>query len=321
MEGNEAIPKPLFESAPCPNGCEGESQVLFTARDRLFRLPGEFTVVKCGTCSLIRTDPRPTQDTIGFFYPETDYCAYLPLPQTAAVNTTRAWRVFRYAYQKLVRRNTRNVPSIRPGKMLEIGCATGHFLAEMAAKGWQVQGVEMSPGAAAQARAAGFEVSCGALESLPDLPGGFDLIAAWMVVEHLHDPVLSLRKLARWGSPGCWLAISVPDATDFQLRLFRDRWFALQAPTHLYHFTVKSIRQVLAQGGWRVERVFYQRSLANYSRSLSYVFEDVGAPSWLSMLPRRLADERLMYPISCLLAALRETGLITVWARKAEVLD
>ena len=33
-------------------------------------------------------------------------------------------------------------------------------------------------------------------------PGSFDVICAWQVVEHLHDPVSSLRRCFEWLVPG-----------------------------------------------------------------------------------------------------------------------
>src|SRR3546814_19345766 len=63
-----------------------------------------------------------------------------------------------------------------------------------------------------------------------DLP--VDLIVGWMVLEHLHQPLAVLRKLRRWIQPDGWLVLSVPDAGSLEFRVFGDRWYALQLPTH-----------------------------------------------------------------------------------------
>ncbi|MEJ7712387.1 MAG: hypothetical protein WKF84_21660 [Pyrinomonadaceae bacterium] len=51
-------------------GCAPDDEPLFGGRDRLHDLPGIFQVVKCRVCGLMRTNPRPTPEAIGFYYPE-----------------------------------------------------------------------------------------------------------------------------------------------------------------------------------------------------------------------------------------------------------
>src|ERR1044071_1732015 len=56
--------------------CEGEnSDLLFPARDRLHRLPGDFAFVRCALCHLVRLSPRPVASQIASYYPD-DYYSY-----------------------------------------------------------------------------------------------------------------------------------------------------------------------------------------------------------------------------------------------------
>src|SRR3546814_20558991 len=59
----------------------------------------------------------------------------------------------------------------------------------------------------------------------PETP--FDVVVGWMVLEHLHEPLAALKKLRRWVRQDGWLVLSVPDAGGLELKLFRDRWYAL----------------------------------------------------------------------------------------------
>src|SRR5439155_8384599 len=45
---------------------------LFAARDRLHGLPGQFWIVRCARCALLRTSPRPTGSALSAYYPD-DY--------------------------------------------------------------------------------------------------------------------------------------------------------------------------------------------------------------------------------------------------------
>lgn len=55
-----------LENVMCQLGCHQNDEFLFAGSDRLHNLPGKFSVIKCKTCGLIRTSPRPTLDTIRF---------------------------------------------------------------------------------------------------------------------------------------------------------------------------------------------------------------------------------------------------------------
>jgi len=203
--------------------------------------------------------------------------------------------------------------------MLEIGCASGAFLHRMAAQGWQVQGIEFSSAAAQAAIQAGYKVHAGALETAPTPSSRFNLIVGWMVLEHLHDPVAGLRKLRAWAHPDAALVLSVPNAGALEFVLFRQRWYALQLPTHLYHFTPGTIREILEAGGWELEKVHHQRVLSNLVASLGYLMQDRGH----LRLARRLIEfpERagrlmdILFPLAWILSLFGQTGRMTIWAK------
>ena len=59
----------LFEDVSCDFCGSHEVQPLFSGPDRLLGLPGEFAVVRCTRCGLLRQNLRPTAETIDFYYP------------------------------------------------------------------------------------------------------------------------------------------------------------------------------------------------------------------------------------------------------------
>ena len=65
-----------LEAVPCPLGCAPDDEIVVRGHDRLHELPGEFTVVRCRGCGLLRTTPRPTPEAMGFYYPA-EYGPYL----------------------------------------------------------------------------------------------------------------------------------------------------------------------------------------------------------------------------------------------------
>lgn len=311
-----------LESANCPLNCAPADQLLLEGHDRLHGIPGNFTVVKCGSCGLMRTSPRPTAATIGAYYPD-EYGPYKgTLIDPAHDRDAGGIKATLIALVKSIfDTKAHALPPMPRGRMLEIGCASGSFLHHMSGLGWDVEGVEFSDDAAASARALGHQVTTGALESIEKSDGSFDLVVGWMVLEHLHDPVGGLRKLARWSRPGAALAISVPDAGAREFRMFGPRWYALQLPTHLFHYDTRSIRKILDAGGWRVTRIQHHRTLANLIASLGYWLCDKGVAG----IGRHLVDfpERggrvgalLLFPMAFIAALAGQTGRMTVWAER-----
>jgi 2-polyprenyl-3-methyl-5-hydroxy-6-metoxy-1,4-benzoquinol methylase len=310
----------MLEVVACPLGCSRNDEDVLIGHDLLHDLPGEFTVVKCNTCGLMRTNPRPTPATIGFYYPD-DYGPYVgtrvhharPKPSIVIKE------LFKPLFRLIFNFNVTALPTMAPGRMLEIGCASGAFLHHMAGQGWQVQGIEFSEKAAQAAAQLGYRIHAGPLETAPQPDEPVDLIVGWMVLEHLHDPVGGLQKLREWAKPGAWLALSVPNAGSLEFRLFKDKWYALQLPTHFHHFTPATLEKVLSASGWKLEKVHHQRVLSNLIASTGYVLRDKG----YAKLGQKLIDfpERgrwmvyALYPLAWLFSVLGQTGRMTVWAR------
>lgn len=319
MSPSTAAPVAL-ESAPCPLGCPAGDNPVLVGRDRLYDLPGDFTVVRCQTCGLMRTDPRPTPGTMGFYYPD-EYGPYQGTRVDGATAPGPSRNRWRRRLRQAIRMYTDCLPDVPAGRLLEVGCASGAFLHRMAARGWDVEGIEFSPTAAAAAGALGYPVHVGLVEMAPPPSRPYDLVVGWMVLEHLHDPVLALRKLYAWTRPDGWLAVSVPNAGSLELTLFKARWYGLHLPNHLFHYTPRTLARVLDASGWRLERVFHQRVLSNAIASTGFVLRECGVcgrlAEWLVDLPVRGGRTHdLLYPLAWLLAAFGQTGRMTAWARR-----
>lgn len=309
-----------FEGAPCPLSCSPRDQVILTGEDRLNGLPGHFTVVKCLSCGLMRTEPRPSPEKMGSFYPES-YGPYVGT-RIKTGRKTSTWKSgVTHVVKKIIRFNTQVLPELVPGHMLEIGCASGSFLHKMAEQGWDVEGIEVSSDAAHLAQASGYRVHIGTLESAPDARVPYDLVVGWMVLEHLHEPVLALQKLQRWVKPGGYLVLSVPNTASLEFKIFKDAWYALQLPTHLYHYSPKTLELVLKQSGWELEKIYHQRVLSNLVASIGYKlgdwFPNIKVSKWLVKLPNNAVWlNYLLYPFAYLFSTVGQTGRMTVWARK-----
>jgi SAM-dependent methyltransferase len=310
-----------LESVGCPMGCPPDDEFVVTGHDRLHGVAGQFSVVRCRGCGLLRTSPRPTASEIHRYYP----AGYGPYTTTAVGQQIRtATPRKRRTLERLLEPRTNVLPPVPPGRLLEVGCGAGAFLRRMALEGWEVEGLELSPTAGEQARHLGYPVFIGSLAEAPDPDIPYDLIVGWMVLEHLHEPVGMLQKLGRWSAPGGWLALSVPDAGALEFKLFRDAWYALDVPRHLFHFTVRTARLVLARAGWQLVRVVWHDNPNNLILSARNRCQERG---WLRTAARlkEIAEGRrhgrARQLLGKLLGSLRASGRMTLWARRREGLE
>ena len=81
-----------LEDVPCDFCGSGQADLLLTGPDRLHHLPGQFGVVACRRCGLVRTSPRPTLESLAAAYPE----QYAP-HQEAALRAKPPARMLRWA--------------------------------------------------------------------------------------------------------------------------------------------------------------------------------------------------------------------------------
>lgn len=130
----------------------------------------------------------------------------------------------------------------RAGRLLDIGCAAGFFLAE-ARRYYEVQGVELSAWSSAHARdALGLQVFTGTLQQARLGAGQFDVITLWDVIEHVPDPVPLLSEAARLLKPGGRLVLTTGDWDSAYARARGADWHLVAPPWHLCLFSRETIR-------------------------------------------------------------------------------
>lgn len=138
------------------------------------------------------------------------------------------------------------------GRLLEVGCAYGFFLAEAAAH-FQCTGIEVCHDAVAHCRGQGLDVRQGLAtpELLQEL-GTFDAIVMLDVIEHLDDPAEVVGALAQAVRPGGHLLLTTGDWDSWLSRLLGRRWRLMTPPQHLYFFSRPTLTRLLERTGFRV---------------------------------------------------------------------
>ena len=151
---------------------------LILAPDLLLNKPGDFCLVQCHSCDLIYQNPQLSPQELEEYYPED----YLPFQQDEQSITSLKHQILqdRGASRFCDRISRRRS---EPGQLLDVGCATGHFLFGMQQRGWQVSGVEPNRHAARQANEIlGLDVYHGTLTEAAYPSQFYDVVTLWDVL-------------------------------------------------------------------------------------------------------------------------------------------
>jgi SAM-dependent methyltransferase len=199
--------------------------------------PDIYVCRECGTSSRKELAARPTKVS--------PYeCYYDSVPELSPLTVKRldAWTRSLLAYKKT-------------GRLLEVGCGVGHFLASANAAGFEAWGTEISASGLARLRERGFRVLNGALPSLSLPSGHFDAVVLFEVLEHLEDPQAYLAESRRVLRDGGVLLLTTPNFASLSRRLLGDRWRVVD-PEHLVLFTRRGLRRALERAGFKVLNVW-----------------------------------------------------------------
>ena len=138
------------------------------------------------------------------------------------------------------------------GRLLDVGCAAGFFLAEAKAY-YDVQGVELSEWSSAYARdRLGLPVFTGTLQQAALQSAQFDIVTLWDVIEHVPDPVPLLADAARVLKPGGRLVLSTGDWGSAYAQERQAAWHLMTPPWHLSFFSRATLARAGERAGLRV---------------------------------------------------------------------
>lgn len=145
---------------------------------------------------------------------------------------------------------------VRPGPLLDVGCATGLFLAAAAERGWEPTGVELSTYAVREARDRGMAVLEGDFLQVDLPPANFAAITMLDVIEHTQEPRAYVRRSRLLLRAGGVLAIETADLASPFVRLCGHRYHFLTPPNHLSYFTRATLGRLLREEGFAEVRFF-----------------------------------------------------------------
>lgn len=170
----------------------------------------------CRTCGLGFRSPQPPQDVLARLYEAGSGTAW-----SEATTDRRDWEI---AAEMVARVSAANV--------LDVGCFDGAFLDSLP-PGVERVGIEINVDAAATAKGRGVRI---AAEDLFDASLGeerFDLVAAFDVIEHVHDPRAFLGTMAGLVRPGGHLLFATGNLDARTWKLMGSRYLYCWFQEHI----------------------------------------------------------------------------------------
>jgi len=196
-------------------------------------------------------------------------------------------------------------PGRAEGRLLDVGCGHGLLLDEARRRGYDVQGLELSSGAAAHARdVLGLPVREAPLESLgADEDGRWAVVVLADVLEHLGDPAGALARCEALLAPGGALLVVTPDPASAAARVAGPRWWGF-LPAHTILLPRALLRELVAATGLIIARdvpfvrtfslAYWASGLAERSAAAARVGAALRRVAGAAPLSLSLGDERVV---------------------------
>jgi 2-polyprenyl-3-methyl-5-hydroxy-6-metoxy-1,4-benzoquinol methylase len=235
-------------------------------------------LVRCRVCGLVRQDPPA-------------HAPYADASDPDYLNELDGLR-------ETFRRTLATIERFRlpPGRLLDVGAGPGVLVEEAAERGWDALGVELSAWAVAEAQRRGVDVRKVALEDLGAEPGSFDAATLADVIEHVPDPLGTMRALHVLMKPGGVVFLATPNVDSVVAKTLR-RWWWSVLPGHIWLFSRDTLTRLVREAGFEVVDVathpktfsvdYYAGRLVGYSGALGRAAR---------VIVRRFAAGRLISP-------------------------
>ena len=263
--------------------CNTEGLLLYKEMcDRLFSAPGIWNFFRCPKCGLIWLNPRPLSDEINKIY--ASYFTHTEGDRNqrwVLLKNQIKWAIIAtdFGYNSLLKKSSSRLigrvlsllPGVkemaelsimcldghRKGKLLDVGCGDGQFLAQMQHLGWEAMGIEPDREAAKVAQEHfNIPVMAGTLESAKFPDNFFDAVTLSHTIEHVSNPIWLLQECRRVLKQNGKLVVTTPNVASLGHQRFGKAWWGMDPPRHFYLFSLQTLADCAEESGFHIQRLY-----------------------------------------------------------------
>ena len=255
----ENVPRETSQENPSKEGFSGIKKL--DLKD--YFLTGEkFEIYEDSETEVLYTLPQPIEN-LGKYYESKNYISH----------TDGKKSIFERFYQMAKSINLNNklelINKVGNGKkILDYGCGVGDFLEHLQKNGYDVLGMEPNDSARriAQSKVGIEKVTSTELEQNTEK---YDVITLWHVLEHIPNLNEIIQQLKNHLSENGRLIIAVPNHQSYDAKYYGKYWAAYDVPRHLWHFSDKSMSNLLSNFGMKIDKISPMKLDAFYVSLLS----------------------------------------------------
>jgi len=210
-------------------------------KEHILDTNGQGCLGKCNNCNVIYAYVRPTEEVTNILYKR-----YLPSNLTD-IETRKSQLITR---PKEINDDLDWLECyIDRGKLLDVGAASGDFLAYARVRGWEVEATELSTLCSKFiADALNIQVSNGNILDIEFEKEKYNAITLRHCIEHLREPVKELKVLHGALDKDGVLFITTPRHAEDIENLKKNHML----PLHLVNYTKETINFLLKETGFRM---------------------------------------------------------------------
>lgn len=139
-------------------------------------------------------------------------------------------------------------------RILDVGCGSGDLLLCMQKDGYSNL-VGVDPFTTKEFKFGSLEIL---KRRLVDVEGIFDCIMMHHALEHVPDPLQTMRHIHHLLRPAGGALIRIPIFSEPMWKEYYTNWIDFDAPRHVYIFTAKSFSDLAHQAGFSIREIVYE---------------------------------------------------------------
>jgi 2-polyprenyl-3-methyl-5-hydroxy-6-metoxy-1,4-benzoquinol methylase len=229
------IPEDLLQERACPT-CGSTD-----ARHELDK--DHMSLVRCNGCDLVYVSPTFDEAHYREVYASQEY---QEIVRELGISSHQ-YRVERFGKER-VGLMAPHLATPKP-RYLDVGCSTGFVVEAARDAGWDATGIDLNPSAIEFGRERGLDLRAVALEDAGFADASFDAVSLFDVLEHLIDPVRTLRACVRLLKPGGIVFMYVPNYDSASRFLMGKDAHFIWPTHHLNYYTPTTLRDLVVREG------------------------------------------------------------------------